>query len=325
MRRAVGLVVVAAVVGAAPLAAADQRDPIEEARQAAQHTPFAGVVSLQWRDGTVMRTEQVRVEGADGSFVVEGRRVAMARGGERFLQDSGGGWELLWPSSATPSGHPAASAEYQFRTGPKAVVAGHAAHVVEVRKDGVVRERLYLDDASGLLLRREQFGEDGSLERILGFDRITIQETSVTAPPPPQSVTRDVPKALSGDGLPAALAAGYRRLGAYRSGGVLHVLYNDGFSDLSLFEQRGRLDHDQLPARAQPLTTAGLRGWSFVWPGGEAVVWTAGRTVYTLMGDVPADELVRVARSVPAAGSPSVGHRLRQACRSLVEAFSGDI
>ena len=106
---------------------------------------------------------------------------------------------------------------------------------------------------------------------------------------------------------------------------MLHVLYNDGFSELSLFAQRGRLDREDLPAHAHRVAAAGLDGWSFAWPGGEAVVWDAGRTVYTIVGDVPSDELVEVAQSVPVRRSSSVAHRLRQACRNLVEAFSGNL
>ena len=66
-------------------------------------------------------------------------------------------------------------------------------------------------------------------------------------------------------------------------------------------------------------TPDALPFWAFAWPGGQALVWGAGRTVYTLVGDVPSDELVRVALSVPVHRTSSVAHRLRQACRSLVE------
>jgi len=45
--------------------------------------------------------------------------------------------------------------------------------------------------------------------------------------------------------------------------------------------------------------------------------------VYTLVGDVPADELTTVAASVPVHPSTPVMHRLRQACRGLVESFTG--
>jgi len=79
---------------------------------------------------------------------------------------------------------------------------------------------------------------------------------------------------------------------------------------------RGACKSAPWPVRFQP-------AWGFSWPGGEGIVWTAGRTVYTLVGDVPADELTTVAASVPVHRSTSVGHRLRQACRELVESFRG--
>ena len=325
MRRGIGLAVVAVLLGGAPVARADPRDPIDEARRAAQATPFKGVVSLQWLDGTAVHTEQVQVEGAGGNFVVRGRRSAMARGSERLLAQSGAGWELLWPSDSIPSARPAMDPDYDFRTTAEAVVAGHPAHVVEVRKEGLVRERIYLDDATGLLLRREQFGDDGSLERAVAFDTISIGATSATAPAVPHQVTPQLPRPMAAGGLPARLAAGYQRLAAFRSNGVLHVLYDDGFAEVSLFEQAGRLDKGDLPAHARPVSLSNLKGWRFSWPGGEGVMWGAGRTVYTLVGDVPADELVDLARSVPVQRSSSVAHRLRQACRSLVEAFSGNL
>jgi hypothetical protein len=43
------------------------------------------------------------------------------------------------------------------------------------------------------------------------------------------------------------------------------------------------------------------------------------------VGDVPPDELNTVAASVPVQRSTSVAHRLRQACRELVESFSGGL
>ena len=47
------------------------------------------------------------------------------------------------------------------------------------------------------------------------------------------------------------------------------------------------------------------------------------RSVLTLVGDVPPDELMLVANSVPVHRTTSIGHRLRQACRALVQTFTG--
>ena len=122
---------------------------------------------------------------------------------------------------------------------------------------------------------------------------------------------------------PLQLAAGYRRLGAYRQGDVVQLVYSDGLDDLSLFQQDGGLDPGDLPAQHRNIKMGGHRAWAFSWPGGEAIVWTAGHTVYTLMGNVQPDELRTVAASVPVHRSTSVGHHLRQACRVLVESFRG--
>jgi hypothetical protein len=103
----------------------------------------------------------------------------------------------------------------------------------------------------------------------------------------------------------------------------VQLVYSDGLYDLSLFEQQGGLDSADLPDAKRPTRLAGHQAWAFSWPGGEGIVWTAGRTVYTLVGDVPPDELTTVAASVPVHRSTSVAHRLRQACRSLVESFTG--
>jgi hypothetical protein len=123
---------------------------------------------------------------------------------------------------------------------------------------------------------------------------------------------------------PGRLAPGYRRLGLYLRGGVLQALYSDGVYELSLFEQRGRLDRDQLPAHISSVSVGRVRGWNFAWPGGQVLIWPAGSSVYTLVGDAPPEDLVEVARSVPSHAPASLVYKLRQACRGLVEAFRGD-
>ena len=336
MRRIVGLAAAAAVlVGSAPLAYAraaradTQRDPLDEARRAAEQTSFSGSATLQWRDASNLRTEQLTVKGAHGTVLAQGERSAMAVGAERLIYSPGAGWEELWPAGLGSAGNVQLDDAYDVRAAGTDHVAGYATDVLEVLKAGVVRERLDLEAATRLLLRRRQYDSAGNLFRAFEFDQIQIGNASVTAPATPAAPKQNVPRPLSWSAVPASerqpqrLSAGYQRLGAYRQGSVVQLVYSDGLYDLSLFQEEGGLDSGDLPAQRQATRVDSRPAWGFSWPGGEGIVWTAGRTVYTLVGDVPADELTAVAGSVSEHPSTSVMHRLRQACRGAVESFRG--
>ena len=93
---------------------------------------------------------------------------------------------------------------------------------VEVDEHGLLRERLYVDQESGLLLKREQFDADRSGQPpAVGFDTLVF-DPATPPPPSPSSPADEAPKALSPDRLgapglaPDQLAGGYRRLGVYR-------------------------------------------------------------------------------------------------------------
>lgn len=331
MRRIVGLAAVAAVlIGPVPTTARGAgHDPLEDARKAAEETPFSGSVTLQWREAAVLHQDQLKVKGARGTLLAEGERSAMAVGSERLVYSRGDGWQELWPSGLGSAGRPNLEDAYDVRAAGTDHVAGYATDVVEVLKGGTVRERLDLESTTKLLLRRRQYDTSGAVERSFTFDTIQIGDQSMTPPTTPPAPKQAGPRALrlsdvpSSEREPVRLAAGYQRLGAYRQGNALQMVYSDGLYELSLFQEEGRLDTGDLPAQRRTIRLAGHAAWAFSWPGGQGVVWTAGRTVYTLLGDVPPDELNTVAASVPVHRSTSVAHRLRQACRELVESFRG--
>jgi negative regulator of sigma E activity len=334
MRRIVGLAaLVAVLVGPwpVPARAANDRDPLDEARQAAEKTPFSGSVTLQWRDASTLHQEQITVEGIHGTLLAQGQGSAMAVGTERLVYDPGNGWQELWPSGLASATRPNIDDAYDVRPAGAEQVAGYPTDVVDVVKGGKLRERLDLEAATKLLLRRRQYDGRGTLQRSFTFDQIKIGDQSMTPPTTPPAPKRAVPKALTFSQVPAserepsALAAGYRRLGAYTEAGVVQLVYSDGLYDLSLFEEEGALDTSDLPTQRRTVRLAGHPAWAFSWAGGEGIVWTAGRTVYTMMGDVPPDELTTVAESVTVHRSTSVAHRLRQACRELVESFRGGL
>src|SRR4051794_22971147 len=98
MKRFVGLAAIVAVFsGPAPIAGAARspgdRDPLGEARKAAEQTPFSGSVTLQWREASVLHQDQLTVKGAHGTLLAQGQRSAIAVGAERLVYDPGNGWQ----------------------------------------------------------------------------------------------------------------------------------------------------------------------------------------------------------------------------------------
>jgi sigma-E factor negative regulatory protein RseB len=186
-------------------------------------------------------------------------------------------------------------------------------------------ERLFLDQETSLLLRREQFEHGNAPSRTIEFSSIDFDGPPVV-PDPPERIVNLSPKRVSADKVPSgvsapvALADGYERLGLFRRpGGVVQVQYSDGLYDLSVFQQQGRLDRNGLPA-ASRVTVGNASSWHYAWPGGHVVLWEGDGTVYTAVSDAPLDQVLAAARSVPPArGAASLLSRLRQACRTLIQ------
>ncbi|MCU1462238.1 MAG: sigma regulatory protein MucB/RseB [Acidimicrobiales bacterium] len=324
---AVALLAAAAVGGttAAPASAALSGDsPIDQARRASQTMTFTGVVVVHWRDESGVHDTRVSVEGAGGTLVVTGGNALMAQDTVRLLRHTGSTWELLWPSAFGPSARPDPGRKYQLSTMPGGLVAGRPTTLVEVRRNGVVRERLSLDVATNLMVRRDQLDETGSVVRGVEFVELAPgaprPRATIPAPTAKRTTSRAKASAVAG-AAPASLLDGYRRIGVYTHGRVVQLLYSDGLYQLSVFEEPGRLDPTRVPAGGRPTTLAGVGGWQYSWAGGEVLLWQAGRSVYTLVGDAPTAELAEVAGSMPSTRKASLAHRLRSACRALLNGF----
>src|SRR3989442_125599 len=133
-----GTVAAAVFIGGPSLATAGD-DPIDQARKAAEATPFSGRVTITWNDGAVVREDQLDVESAGGVLSVKGTRSVMALAEERLVHGQAG-WQVLWPSGLGPVGHPGMASGYAVRSVAGPVVAGHPTRVAEVRKGAVLRE-----------------------------------------------------------------------------------------------------------------------------------------------------------------------------------------
>lgn len=309
------------------LGADDQ--PLEAAGLAATRVSFVGALEVQWSDEHGEHRETLAVQGGNGAVVVRGPTAVMASAQQRLVEHDGGDWDLLWPVATGSGGRPNPTAKYQLTSSTGPIVSGRTSRLVEVRRGNDLLERLYLDEQTGILLRREQFEHSAAPYRTIGFESISFDATP-PAPEVPPDVVNDSPTPLapghvpSGVSAPAALADGYQRLGVYRRSGVVQVLYSDGLYDLSVFQQDGRLNHRGLPASRvsmAPVDKSG--GWHYSWAGGHVVLWEHDGVVYTAVSDAPLDQVLTAVRSLPPARpATSLLSRLREACRALVQPLS---
>jgi len=221
--------------------------------------------------------------------------------------------------------------QYTLRIAESSRCLGRDVTVVEATPLGAeqVAGRFWIDDASGLLLRRELYDSRGRTVRATAFLDIELttaatalsraQAASVTKRRPGVRNQRALDEAaldrLGDDGwvLPHVLPAGMvlyraRSVETSHGGEAVQLTYSDGLFALSLFAQRGRLD------------TSALRGFHASEFGETVVhsrpglyrqvVFASGDTVYTLVTDLPDAELQQIVAALPHA-EPSSSLRSR--------------
>jgi hypothetical protein len=326
VRRTALLIAVASVVALGAPADATADGPLDEARRAMENLEFTGTVRVTWIEGGARRSEVVRVRAANGSVHVDGPGDVLSseQGRSSALNDR---WRLLWFGTGSQMDEaPPMARKYSVRDEGPTEIAGRSGDAVVIVTGGRVRERVTIDDATHLILARAQYDADGRLVHESRFTRLAVQP----------SITPHAKVAVDGRGrdldhvdapyrAPGRLADGYARLGTFRRGDATQVLYSDGLYTLSVFEQPGHLDRDDIGVGALTAVTVGddWSGWSRAWPGGQVVTWQAGPLVYTVVGDAPLAEVLEVAGSLPEPAPLSAGQRVLRGARALVDTLSG--
>jgi hypothetical protein len=323
MKRVIPVVVIAVTMTLAPSAGASG-GPLDEARRAAERASFNGRLAVSWVDGSARHQTSVTMRCDHGAITIDGPVPIVKTLGSHLVRLSGG-WTDLAPAGTVRQ--PATGKYTVRRASAPALVAGRPTDALEIFHGTRLRERMAIDHELGVVLRREQVGDRGEVVRRVEFTSFE---------PTPGATGGRVPKRYAAESssvmgtrvpapyrAPASLAGGYQRVGVYRRGAVVHVVYGDGVYGLSVFEQPGRLDWDQLPATGRAPTVHGRRARSYVWPGGRLLTWEAGGSTFTVVGDGPAREVLAAAASLRGAPPLSAGQRLRQTARELVETLSG--
>ena len=205
------------------------------------------------------------------------------------------------------------ASNYTITLAGRASVSGRAADLVEARWPGSDRPaaRFWLDSATGLVLRREVYDEHGRTTRASAFVEIVVGKPSATqqhlppATPQAWSTTVDYSDRAAmetkgwhcPDELPGSLDLVDARRGGGKDKPILHLSYSNGLASVSLFEQRGRLDAENLDGyRLEESDGRAV----YVRDGmPQRVVWSAQGTVFTLVADAPASTVDKVVAALP--------------------------
>jgi Putative zinc-finger len=123
---------------------------------------------------------------------------------------------------------------------------------------------------------------------------------------------------------PDSLDSALSRIGAYGKGPVVQLFYSDGSDAISLFEEEGTLDWSALPAGGEEVDVGDGRGWigaTTTDPPQNVLVVPKGAVVYTLVSQLPKDDLIAVAAELPEPDAFSLSERARRNFDELVRRF----
>jgi sigma-E factor negative regulatory protein RseB len=266
---------------------------LSAASRAARNRTYTGTQYVStWRAGRADSSVADVTHRADGGVTVQVRPTA-----------TGGVDPSVTPTAdLDPRLVHLLAAHYALSVGGSSTCAGRPVHLVEAHHPGAgaVAGRFWVDDDTGLLLRRETFDQAGRLIRSSAFATLTLGPVIDVVPGDDSSDQLDA-AAIDGlrrDGwqIPSALASDMElfdaRMRTHAGEQVLHLSYSDGLMTLSLFAQRGRLGATRLAGFSRQ-KVSGAPVW--VRPSTpERVVWGGGGRVFTLLSDAPS-ETVRAA------------------------------
>jgi hypothetical protein len=174
--------------------------------------------------------------------------------------------------------------------------------------DGRVAARWWIDNATGLLLWQETYDTAGNVALAAGFTAVTITDKPVfmehLAPRLAISTTT-ASLTLSHTGELASRGwycqddvAGLSLIRMTSDAAIdpdaLHMVYSDGVSTLSVFEQRGRLSGAPAGSHWDPSLRAHLLAGT-----PTMATWQSGDRVFTVVTDGPVDLIRTAAQTLP--------------------------
>lgn len=133
--------------------------------------------------------------------------------------------------------------------------------------------------------------------------------------------------AMTGEDHPETLGDGMELSAVYARGQLVLLSYSDGEHAVSVFEQPGVVDWQEMPddGEMKPMADDSM-SWTKDMEGTEVMVISSGDTVRTVVADPGMGPMVDSVMSMAdgADGGPSIGERLRRAAAEVVGLFGLD-
>lgn len=326
------LAVALTIAPSVPARAAGWRDLLELAADAGRGRSFEGRMVVVSFEGVptigvveVTQDEQGLVVADDARSWVLGRVE-----GQGFFGDSDAGTLLRLGSVGRGTfslDRLLEKYEVDIAGREQGVVGDAVIVTLHERASRKLRERLYIDESSGVVVRRETYDGRDEPVRLVEFTRLDLRAVDLpevddgmaevhtdraTLAEHEVDILRDI-----GWSVPRELPGGFHLTDAdvIDEGGTsnLRLHYSDGLYTISVFEQHGLPDvaaMEQHGARVVPL--AGTPAWRY--PGAQPAtyVWGAEDVTFTTVTDAPRDVVATAVAALPHDPPPSALERIRR-------------
>lgn len=232
-------------------------------------------------------------------------------------------WSASAPGVAEPVDLDQVVKNYDMQLGPATPVAGRDTKLVSLvsKHTGSLVERVWIDDKTRLILRREIYHPDGSIESKTSFDSIKIGTTfpgnlfDLSVPKgmtlvPGADYGRPTSDVSSLQGLskfrfadPGTLPYGFRlkngSMSSHDGVDAVQLVYSDGLRTFSLFEYTNASLPRFAHVTPKPIRIGSVDG-EYADVAGETIAsWTSNGVIYTMVGDLAVKEITRIGAAVP--------------------------
>jgi outer membrane lipoprotein-sorting protein len=231
-------------------------------------------------------------------------------------------WYASAPGVAVPVDTTTVLRNYSIEIGPASSIAGRAAHSLTLvsRHTGILAQRIWVDDKTKLILRRENYNSDGAVTEETSFDSIRLGTSF-----PSGLFAMTVPKGMTlvpgfDYGRSTQDTADMLRVASFHfaepkylpdgfslvSGSVtthegvqtIQLVYGDGLRTFSLFENATARMPSFDETAPKPLLV-GSASAEFADVAGQTLVsWNAGGLNLTLVGDLSEKESATIGASI---------------------------